>query len=233
MRVEPAKNNQADKKDVSNFKPEKPVFDSTSSTKTADVAAVLPAKGAFEKILTETRQQSSREKEKSLKGSATAANESAAETTESDEEKEVQRRAEQKTESKEKNKDGGKGGEHANDDENSTGFTASLLTNESKSNAPAAPAARQILHVADLERIVSFIRTQNSGDASQILISLKHTVLEGLQIRLTLNQNGNLKAEFLALNQQIKKQLKQRERELLGILKQRSARFTEIDILMI
>lgn len=234
MRVESAKNNQPDKKDTaSNFKPEKSLFDSNSSAmKTADAAAAQPSKGAFEKILTEARV---REKDKSARDAAHSPNETASETSEADEKKEANRRTEEKNESKEKNRDDGKGGEKSGEEENSPDFAAAALLHESKTSAQtsvAAPAARSILHIADLERIVSFVRTQNLGDAQQILLSLKHSVLEGLQIRLTLNEKGNLKAEFLALNEQIKKQLKLRERELLEILKKRSARFSEIEILV-
>ena len=92
------------------------------------------------------------------------------------------------------------------------------------------PAARSILHVADLERIVSTLRTIESKNSKQVLIALKNSVLEGLQIKLTVDENGKLKAEFLALNERIKEQLKARQNELSEIFKNRGVKFQQMEI---
>lgn len=94
----------------------------------------------------------------------------------------------------------------------------------------AIPPARAILHVADLERIVSAVRSDSFTGSKQVTIDLKNSVLDGLQIRITLTEQGNLKAEFLALNEQIKKQLEARKTELESVLKGRSIKCSELSI---
>ncbi|CAN5694605.1 hypothetical protein BH20ACI4_BH20ACI4_11340 [soil metagenome] len=59
---------------------------------------------------------------------------------------------------------------------------------------------------------------------------LKNSVLEGLQIKLTIDENGKLKAEFLAINEKFKEQLKARKHELSEIFKNRGAKFSELEI---
>lgn len=229
MRVEQAKNKQLENKE-SNFKTEKSVFDSSNKAQTINTPNA-PKPGAFEKILTEAREQTGKnEKSAANKSDAT---ESAAKNSEAEEKKEATSRDEKKVKSEDENRGEG-GDEQGNDDENSAVYANQILSPNAKSAAEiSAPAARSILHIADLERIVSFVRTQNTGDAQQILMKLKNSVLNGLEIRLTSDQNGNIKAEFLALNEKIRKQLKKREDELLEILKQRSNKFTEVKILLL
>lgn len=94
----------------------------------------------------------------------------------------------------------------------------------------SAPQARAILHIADLERIVSTVRSESFAGAKQVTIDLKNSVLDGLRIQLTLTEQGNLKAEFLALNEQIKKQLEARKSELQSVLKDRSIKCSELTI---
>ncbi len=94
----------------------------------------------------------------------------------------------------------------------------------------SVPAARSILHVADLERIISAIRTQNLKNVQQVVIALKHSVLEGLQIKLTIDENGTLKAEFLALSEQIKNQLNARKQELTQIFRERGVKLYDLNI---
>lgn len=94
----------------------------------------------------------------------------------------------------------------------------------------AVPPARAILHVADLERIVSAIRSDSFAGSKQVTIDLKNSVLDGLQIRITLTEQGNLKAEFLALNEQIKKQLEARKTEIESVLKDRSIKCSELSV---
>lgn len=234
MRIETSKNHQAEKQteknDKSNFKTEKTLFDSSTQVKKAEVSNA-PTVGAFEKILIEARKESGGEKDKFFNGKGDASE--SAKSAEKDEDLELSRRLEQKAELKEKNRREGKGGNSSGDDESSAAFAAPSFSAEKKSSADAeiAPAARSILHVADLERIVSFVRTQTLKDSKEITIALKHSVLEGLQIKIFLGQNGKLKAEFLAANEQTKTQLKKRQSELLEILSNRSSKFAEIEIL--
>lgn len=94
----------------------------------------------------------------------------------------------------------------------------------------AAPPARSILHVADLERIVSAVRSETFAGTKTVTIDLKNSVLDGLRIRLTVTEQGNLKAEFLALNEQIKKQLDARRSEIQAVLRSRSIKCGELDI---
>ncbi len=230
MRIEPAKNQQTEKpKEKSNFKTEQSVFDTSVRLKTADAPKTPPASGAFAKILEEARQDGARSRDRAPAGKTDAV-EGGGDAAETDE-KDAARRGEQKTE--EKNRRDGEGGGEADDENDQNAYASGALAAERKSTAEAgAPAARAILHVADLERIVAFVRTQSQAGAAQVVIALKHSVLEGLQIRLARQENGLLKAEFLAASEEIKKQLKRRERELLDILKQRSPRFSTIEILL-
>lgn len=226
MRVETNKKNQPAKNETSNFKTKKSVFDSTGATKINNAAKPPPTQGAFAKILEEARQQSN----KSKTGDKPDAPDSALKTSDSDDEKKINQGADRKKDPQQKNNRGdGEGGQ--NSDENSAAFGNFAFGTKPSGNVPV-PAARAILHVADLERILSVVRAQKLNEERQILIALKNSVLEGLQIRILLNESGNLKAEFLAPNKQIKKQLKKRERELSEILRQRCARFKIIDILL-
>lgn len=97
----------------------------------------------------------------------------------------------------------------------------------------AVPQARAILHVADLERIVSAVRSDSFAGAKTVTIDLKNSVLDGLRIQVTLTEQGNLKAEFLALNEQIKKQLDARKVELQSVLKDRSIKLGELKIAVV
>jgi hypothetical protein len=54
--------------------------------------------------------------------------------------------------------------------------------------------------------------------------------LQGLQIKLSIGENGKLKAEFLAGSDQIKKQLERRKKELSEILHNRASLFSEIEV---
>jgi hypothetical protein len=63
---------------------------------------------------------------------------------------------------------------------------------------PAPAAARAILNIADLERIVSVVRTQLlSGARHEVTIDLRHSVLEGLQVKLCSGADGRITVEFI------------------------------------
>lgn len=92
----------------------------------------------------------------------------------------------------------------------------------------SVPPARSILHIADLERIVSGIRTNTFENGSQIEITLKNSVFDGLKIKLTTDENRRVTAEFVAANEKIKGQIDARSNELADILKQRGVKLSSL-----
>lgn len=83
-------------------------------------------------------------------------------------------------------------------------------------------AARSILHVADLERLVSIVRTQtNLGGRREIVLHLKQSVLEGLQVKITTDSAAAVQIEFLAANENVRSQINNHAPELSGILRGR------------
>lgn len=93
-----------------------------------------------------------------------------------------------------------------------------------------AVSARAILHIADLERIVSAIRTKiQAGSQSEVLIELKNSVLEGLKIRLSANaENNKVSAEFIAATERVKSQLDARLTDLSDLLRSRGITLAEL-----
>ncbi|MBC7798461.1 MAG: flagellar hook-length control protein FliK [Pyrinomonadaceae bacterium] len=90
------------------------------------------------------------------------------------------------------------------------------------------PPARAILHIADLERIVSTLRTQNVEGNRQVVITLKNSVMNGLQIKLTTDENRKITAEFIAGNEKVKAQLDARSGELADILRRRGVQLASL-----
>jgi hypothetical protein len=229
MKIEAAKNNPFDKKDSKNvFKTETSAFTSSNPQKNFE-SVPAPNKNAFAKILEETRRHDEKDNAPNAKSGAADTD---SKTSKSENNETTNRPADEKKELKDRNRKNGEGDARQNGDENQTsnGALGALpFQNEMVSNS-AAPAARSILHIADLERIVSTIRTANFQNQKQVTIALNNSILQGLQIKLTLTENGRVKAEFLALNEQIKKQLKQRKKELSEILGNRSGLFSAIEI---
>lgn len=224
MKIEAAKNKQVDHKETKNvFKSEKSVYNTSNPLKSIETPQTT---GAFQKILEETRQEkqnSPAAKSDSADGDAKAGKSESGEKINSS--------ADEKTE--ERNEKHGDGDANQNSDEHQSQQQIALATLIMQTNNGAdssAPPARSILHVADLERIVATIRTDTFQNRKQITIALKNSVLQGLQIKLTLAENGKVKAEFLAAGKQIEKQLKQRRKELAEILGNRSALFSEVEI---
>lgn len=83
-------------------------------------------------------------------------------------------------------------------------------------------AARSILHIADLERLVSIIRTQiNLGGQREIILQLKRSVLEGLQVKILTDPAARVQIEFLAANEKVRQQIESHSQELAGILRGR------------
>ena len=226
MRVESSKTNQTNKpgQTVDKVDKSESVFRSTTTVFDSQTATPAPATGAFERIMNEARQQST-------KDDKTVAKENRAEHSESsdikkDEEKDLKAQEELKERNQHKGESGGE------DEQENPAMLASLglFANGKAAGETSIPAARSILHVADLERIVSTLRTIESNNSKQVVISLKNSILEGLQIKLTVDKNGKLKAEFLALNERIKEQLKARQNELSEIFKNRGVKFQQMEI---
>lgn len=83
-------------------------------------------------------------------------------------------------------------------------------------------SARAILHVADLERIVSAVRAQLvEGGRHVVTIELRRSVLEGLKVKLTAEGGGRVTAEFIASSERVRAQLDARAGELGELLRGR------------
>ncbi|MDQ3801645.1 MAG: flagellar hook-length control protein FliK [Acidobacteriota bacterium] len=244
MKVESSKTNQkaaADRKASFQNKNVNQTNVSPHKTDSFDSAPLAPQQQSksFAQILKETQNRhdgdeenfpSNRKSDRSAKESADAdeaKNEKkssrSVETREAVEERERKQSDEQRRESGERDGSG--------DGDANPGFGAFVFPADNKIfNTNSIPAARSILHVADLERIVSAIRAQNLKNELAIVIALKHSVLEGLQIKLTVGENGKLKAEFLAASEQIKNQLDARRHELTAIIRERGINLAEMNV---
>lgn len=229
MKLEASKNHPVENKETKNvFKDEPSIFHTSNPLKPGETPPP-PTSGAFAKILEETRKENQKDTTTAAK-SDSAEQDSKASKSEKDEK--LSRQTDEKKELEERNSKNGDSDTRQDGDDNQS-QTIALAALQAQTNTAAeaaAPAARSILHVADLERIISTIRTENFQNQKQVTIALKNSVLQGLQIKLTITENGKLKAEFLALNEQIKKQLNQRKNELSEILHNRSPLFSEVEI---
>jgi hypothetical protein len=89
--------------------------------------------------------------------------------------------------------------------------------------APGETApARSILHVADLERIVSAVRAQLvEGGHRVVTIEMRRSVLEGLKVKLSADGSGRVTAEFIAASERVRSQLDARASELADLLRGR------------
>ncbi len=89
--------------------------------------------------------------------------------------------------------------------------------------------ARAILHIADIEKIVSSVRTQLSDiNMPQVVIQLKNSVLEGLQIKLSTDANGKIIAEFVSKSEKARLQVESKAKELADILHNRGIQLSSI-----
>ncbi|HEX8249439.1 MAG TPA: flagellar hook-length control protein FliK [Pyrinomonadaceae bacterium] len=232
MKVESSKTNQAAERKIS------------SQNKNVNQTGVLlnktdlkdsapPPPKSFAQILEETRNQNVDDEGFPSNRKSDRAKESA-DADEAKNEKETSRNVQTRDaveERERKQSDEQQSGDDDGSGDANSGFGAFVFPADNKiSNTNSIPAARSILHVADLERIVSAIRAQNLKNAQAIVISLKHSVLEGLQIKLTIEENGKLKAEFLAAGEQIKNQLDARKHELMGIIRERGINLSEMNV---
>jgi hypothetical protein len=227
MKIESSKITQAEKRIASNDKPET-TFRSLFNP--AEKLDSPPPTGGFAKVLEETRNQNAKDKD-FISGRKTDYSEQNSETAEANKDEETGGNVlnREKVDEKNKKRDGDK--EQSDEQDKDSAFALpGLQTAMKPASEIAVPAARSILHVADLERIVSLIRTQNIKNVEQVVIALKHSVLEGLQIKLTIDENGTLKAEFLALNEQIKNQLNARKQEITQIFRERGVKLSDLNV---
>lgn len=196
----------------------------TSSNLAASKAAETSNQGAFSKLLDAAKPS---ENDRSEKKSADSESDSSVDKTSDGRKDEAIEGKTGKRDDQKSSSGDSEGGD------GSAWAPAPVPSGESISERNAAPQARSILHVADLERIVSAVRSDSFAGAKEITIDLKNSVLDGLQIKLSLNEQGNLKAEFLALNEQIKKQLDARKSELESVLKDRSIKINELKVTLL
>lgn len=215
MKIDPSKNHAVDKKESKNvFKTERSVFETVSKP------SKTPTVGAFEKILEENR----RDNRRAQPGTKTESSvyEAIGASDETDDPSEL------KADEKRHEQDGDSAGGDSGDSSPNPGFGNS--TAHAPAQSSKAPPARTILHVADLERIVAMIRTENFKTHKQVTIALRNSVLKGLEIKLTLEENGRVKAEFLTKDATVRQKLNDRRRELATILSDRAPLFSELSI---
>jgi hypothetical protein len=83
-------------------------------------------------------------------------------------------------------------------------------------------AARSILHIQDLERLILTVRSQIAlGGRREIVLQLKRSVLEGLRVKITTDDSARVGIQFLAANENVRSQIEKHSTELAGILRGR------------
>ena len=91
------------------------------------------------------------------------------------------------------------------------------------------PGARAILHIADLERIVSAVRTQTiAPGVREVTIELRRSVLEGLRVKLSSDGAGRVTAEFIAASERVRAQVDARAAELAELMRSRGINLAEV-----
>ena len=123
-----------------------------------------------------------------------------------------------------------KGSDSSGGDAKGGGFeqrAASLR--ETSSSAQEQPGARLILHIADLERIVSAVRTQTlAAGVREVTIDLRRSVLEGLRVKLSTDGAGRVTAEFIAASERVRAQVDARASELADLMRSRGINLAEV-----
>jgi hypothetical protein len=122
----------------------------------------------------------------------------------------------------------GGGSDNAGGEGRGGGFEHRAALRET-SVAGDATNARSILHVADLERIVSAVRSQIAdGGRHVVTIELRRSVLEGLKVRLSADAGGRVTAEFIAASERVRSQLDARATELADLLRGRGVQLAAL-----
>jgi hypothetical protein len=90
-------------------------------------------------------------------------------------------------------------------------------------------SARAILHIVDLERIVSAVRTQAlAGGQREVTIELKRSVLEGLSVKLSSDGAGRVTAEFVAASERVRALVEARSAELADLMRSRGVNLADL-----
>ncbi len=83
-------------------------------------------------------------------------------------------------------------------------------------------AARSILHIADLERMISAVRKLNRLDGKrEVTLELKRSIMKGLKVKITTGDASQVQIEFLAANESVRSQIEDHSEELANILRGR------------
>lgn len=93
---------------------------------------------------------------------------------------------------------------------------------------------KMLLQVAELERIVSAIRTQIfAGGRREVTIELHRSALEGLRVKIIADREGRLSAEFYAASERVRSELETGKEQLTNSLRERgielSSLVTQVD----
>lgn len=122
----------------------------------------------------------------------------------------------------------GGGSNDASADGKGGGFEHRAALRESAPAAETTPA-RSILHVADLERIVSAVRAQLvEGGRHVVTVELRRSVLEGLKVTLSADGSGRVTAEFIAASERVRSQIDARSSELADLLRGRGVNLASL-----
>lgn len=123
-----------------------------------------------------------------------------------------------------------KGGDGSGDDAGKGGgFEHRAPLREVSSTQEQQLGARSILHIADLERIVSAVRTQTlAGGVREVTIELRRSVLEGLRVKLSTDGAGRVTAEFIAASERVRAQVDARASELAELMRSRGINLSEV-----
>ncbi|HVG39337.1 MAG TPA: flagellar hook-length control protein FliK [Pyrinomonadaceae bacterium] len=81
---------------------------------------------------------------------------------------------------------------------------------------------RAWLQIAELERIVSAVRTQIfAGGRREVIIDLHRSALDSLRVKITSDREGRLSAEFHAASERVRSEIEARRDELIDALRER------------
>lgn len=116
------------------------------------------------------------------------------------------------------------------DAEQEDGFGQVSTLIQNKISEINLPGARSILHIADMERIISSIRSETMANGKQITIELKNSIFQGLELKLTIGKNKNVVAEFFAATESVKNLLSAKAEELATLLRDRGIKLTKLEI---
>lgn len=92
--------------------------------------------------------------------------------------------------------------------------------------------ARSVFHVADIERIVASVRMQKNSEGLSVTISLRHSVFEGLEFKVSFEKHRGITAELIAPNEAVKAAIADKMDALKSILAERGVDLGSLDISM-